>query len=306
MSQWPEKIQITEVGPRDGLQNLALPIPTKIKIEFINALSESGLTQIEASAFVNPTWVPQLADAEEVFAGITKKEHVRYWGLVPNIRGCDRALAAGVDGIAVLAAASETFCQKNTNTTIDGAIERIQPIVAQATSSGKRVRGYISCVIACPYEGEVELLKVRDIAERMLDMGIHEISLGDTIGAAEPTDMRRLFDALDGVLQPEDAIVHLHDTRGNALACLKESLLCGAARFDASCGGLGGCPYAPGAAGNIATEDLVDFAQKRGIETGIDIDKLVAASKIIENALDFPLQSKTYRAFQDSQTPPSV
>ncbi|MBC8200761.1 MAG: hydroxymethylglutaryl-CoA lyase, partial [Planctomycetes bacterium] len=262
------------------------------------------LTQIEASAFVNPTWVPQLADADEVFAGISKNEHIQYWGLVPNLRGWHRASASGVDGIAVLAAASETFCQQNTNTSIDGALERMRPIVSQAASSGVGVRGYISCVIACPYEGEIELSKVRHITECMLEMGIQEISLGDTIGAAEPEDMRRLFDALDGLLQPKDAIVHLHDTHGKAIACVEEALLCGVAKFDASCGGLGGCPYAPGAAGNIATEDLVDFANKNGIETGIDILKLVAASKIIESALELPLESKTYRAFQDSQTPP--
>jgi hydroxymethylglutaryl-CoA lyase len=300
MSQWPEKIQITEVGPRDGLQNQPSLISTQTKIELINALSETGLTQIEATAFVNPTWVPQLADADDVFAGISKNKQVRYWGLVPNIRGWDRALAAGVDGIAVLAAASETFCKKNTNTTIDGAIERMRPIVSQANSSDIGVRGYISCVIACPYEGKVELSKVRHIAECMLDMGICEISLGDTIGAAESEDMRKLFDALDGVLQPEDAIMHLHDTRGNALECVEEALLCGVKSFDASCGGLGGCPYAPGAAGNVATEDLVDFAHNLGIETGVDLDKLAVASEIIESALGFPLQSKTYRALQDS------
>ena len=300
MSQWPEKIQITEVGPRDGLQNQPSLISTQTKIELINALSETGLTQIEATAFVNPTWVPQLADGDDVFAGISKNKQVRYWGLVPNIRGWDRALAAGVDGIAVLAAASESFCKKNTNTTIDGAIERVRPIVSQANSSDIGVRGYISCVIACPYEGKVELSKVRHIAECMLDMGICEISLGDTIGAAESEDMRKLFDALDGVLQPEDAIVHLHDTRGNALECVEEALLCGVKSFDASCGGLGGCPYAPGAAGNVATEDLVDFAHNLGIETGVDLDKLAVASEIIESALGFPLQSKTYRALQDS------
>ena len=176
----------------------------------------------------------------------------------------------------------------------------MRPIVSQANSSDIGVRGYISCVIACPYEGKVELSKVKHIAECMLDMGICEISLGDTIGAAESEDMRKLFDALDGVLQPEDAIVHLHDTRGNALECVEEALLCGVKSFDASCGGLGGCPYAPGAAGNVATEDLVDFAHNLGIETGVDLDKLAVASEIIESALGFPLQSKTYRALQDS------
>jgi hydroxymethylglutaryl-CoA lyase len=305
MSEWPTSIQIIEVGPRDGLQNQAKSVPTETKIKLINALSETGLHCIEASAFVHPSWIPQLADADEVFAGIKKNENVLYTALVPNEHGWDRALAAGVDEIAVLTAASETFCQRNTNTSIDGSIQRIRPIVEQATSSDIGVRGYISCVIACPYEGETNLQTVREITQQMLDMGIKDISLGETIGVAVPTDIRRMYDALDGVLSPEDSILHLHDTRGTALACASEAMRCGVRKFDASCGGLGGCPYAPGAAGNIATEDLVFLAEQRGIETGIDLDALVSASHIIEEALDSPLKSRTYRALQDSNTRPS-
>lgn len=305
MSEWPPSIQIIEVGPRDGLQNQAKSVPTETKIKLINALSETGLHCIEASAFVHPSWVPQLADADEVFAGIKKNENVLYTALVPNERGWNRALAAGVDEIALLTAASETFCLRNTNTSIDGTIQRIRPIVEDAISCDVGVRGYISCVIQCPYEGETNLQTVREITQQMLDMGIKNIAFGETMGVAVPTDIRRMFDALDGVLSPEDSILHLHDTRGTALACASEAMHCGVRKFDASCGGLGGCPYAPGAAGNIATEDLVFFAKQRGIETGIDLDALVSASRIIEEALDSPLKSRTYRALQDSHTRPS-
>ena len=305
MSEWPNKIRITEVGPRDGLQNQSKPISTETKIALIDALSKTGLRCIEASAFVHPKWVPQLADADEVFAGINRKKEVLYTALVPNERGWNRALAAGADEIAVLSAASETFCRRNTNTSIDGAIERIRPIVEHAITCEVGVRGYISCVIACPYEGDTNLQTVRYITQQMLDMGITDIALGETIGVAVPLDIRRLFDALDGVLSPEDSILHLHDTRGTALACVSEAMRCGVRSFDASCGGLGGCPYAPGAAGNIATEDLVYFADKMGIETGVDLNALIAASSIIEKEIDCSLQSRTYRAFQDSHTRPS-
>jgi hydroxymethylglutaryl-CoA lyase len=305
MSEWPKTIQIIEVGPRDGLQNQSKLISTEVKIALIDALSKTGLTCIEASAFVHPTWVPQLADADDVFAGIHRNSNVLYTALVPNERGWNRALAAGADEIAVLTAASETFCQRNTNTSIEGAIDRIRPIVEHATTCDVGVRGYISCVIACPYEGETNLQTVRSITQQMLDMGITDIAFGETIGVAVPSDIRRLFDALDGVLSPEDSILHLHDTRGTALACVSEAMRCGVKSFDASCGGLGGCPYAPGAAGNIATEDLVYFAHRMGIETGINLDALIDASSIIEKELGCQLQSRTYRAFQDAHTRPS-
>ncbi|MDP7005161.1 MAG: hydroxymethylglutaryl-CoA lyase [Phycisphaerales bacterium] len=305
MSHWPDKIHITEVGPRDGLQNQSKLISTETKINLINALSQTGLTSIEASAFVHPKWVPQLADADEVFAGIEKNKKVKYSALVPNERGWNRALAAGVDEIAIFVAASEAFSEINTNTTIRGSIDRIRPIVEHATASDVGVRGYISCVIACPYEGKVDLQKVREITQELLDMGIKDIALGETLGIAVPSDICRLFDALDGVLSPEKSILHLHDTSGRGIACAAEAMHCGVLSFDASCGGLGGCPYAPGAAGNIATEDLVHFAHSNGIETGVDLVKLVAASGIIEKELDCPLRSATYRTFQDAQTRPS-
>jgi hydroxymethylglutaryl-CoA lyase len=305
MSQWPNKIQITEVGPRDGLQNQSKLISTETKINLINALSHTGLKFIEASAFVHPKWIPQLSDADEVFAGIEKNSNVTYSALVPNKRGCNRAIAAGVDEVAVLVAASETFSERNTNSTIRGAIDEISSIIDLAESSSVGVRAYISCIIACPYEGKIDLQKVRDLTQELLDMGVKNIALGETIGVAVPSDMKRLFDALDGVLSPENAILHLHDTNGAGIDCASEAMICGVRSFDASCGGLGGCPYAPGAAGNIATEDLVHFAKGVGIETGIDLDKLVTASSIIEKELDCPLRSKTYKTFQDAQTRPS-
>ncbi len=299
MSDWPTRIYITEVGPRDGLQNQPEPILTNAKIALIDALSQTGLERIEASAFVHPKWIPQLSDADEVFAGIQRNNKVKYTALVPNDRGWNRALAAGVDEIAVLTAASETFCQRNTNTSIAGTLKRSKPIVEHAIACGIGVRGYISCVIECPYEGRTDLVVVRDIVSQMLELGIQDIALGETIGVAQQSDIQKLYEAIDGVLSPEDSILHLHNTTGTALDCAAEAMRCGVVRFDASCGGLGGCPYAPGAAGNIATEDLVDFAHQHEIETGIDLGKLINASSIIERELKSPLQSAVYRASQD-------
>ena len=305
MTSFPSQIQITEVGPRDGLQNQPAFVSTQKKIELIDALSKTGLKTIEASAFVHPEWIPQLSDADEVFAAIQRVQGVTYTALVPNERGWFRALAAGVDEIAVLTAASESFCQQNTNTSLSGAIQRLKPIAEHANKSGVEIRGYISCVIACPYEGPTDLKAVRLITEQMLDMGISTISLSDTLGVAVPEDIQRLYSALDGVLTPEESVLHLHDTHGNALACAAEAMNCGVVQFDTSCGGLGGCPYAPGAAGNLATEDLVSFAHKNGIKTGIDFQLLAAASRVIEQELDCNLSSSAYRTFQDEQTLPS-
>jgi len=305
MTSLPKRIQITEVGPRDGLQNQAKLIPTNKKIELIDALSLTGLRSIEVTAFVHPKWIPQLSDADEVFAGIKRNENVKYSALVPNERGWSRALAAGIDEVGVLAAATETFSMRNTNTSIKGSMERIQPITRHAASCGIDVRGYISCVIACPYENKTDLMVVRLIAEQMLDMGISTIVLGETVGVAVPSDIRKLYDVLDGVLSPEESVLHLHNTHGHALECANEAMLCGVVQFDTSCGGLGGCPYAPGAEGNLATEDLVSFANKEGIETGIDFDSLASASRLIEQELDCNLKSTAYRAFQDAQTRPS-
>ncbi|MDP7005814.1 MAG: hydroxymethylglutaryl-CoA lyase [Phycisphaerales bacterium] len=305
MTNWPKEIRITEVGPRDGLQNQAKQIPTQSKIELIDSLSQTGLTCLEVSSFVHPKWVPQLSDADEVFAGITRKDGVMYTALVPNEHGLQRAIAAKVDGIAVLTAASETFCERNTKTSIKESIDRIKPIVEDATSLGMSTRGYISCVIGCPYEGKTDFAVVRQIVQKMKNIGITDIALGETIGIAVPTDIRKLYEALDGELSPEESILHLHDTRGTALACVAEAMQCGCIQFDSSCGGIGGCPYAPGAAGNIATEDIVYFADRMGIKTGVDFESLVKASEVLEHNLDCQLISRAYRASQDPHTRPS-
>lgn len=301
----PKKITITEVGPRDGLQNQPMAISAESKIEWINALSATGVSTIETTAFVSPKWVPQLADSSEVFSGITRKDGVRYSALVPNEQGWFSALEAGVDEVAVITAASETFSEKNTNTSIEGSLLRVTPIIESAIEHGIPVRCYISCVVACPYEGKIDMKVVQIIAERILDIGATAIDLGETIGVALPQDIRRLYDVLDGVLSPEDSILHLHNTNGKALLCIEEAMNCGVVNFDASCGGLGGCPYAPGAAGNVATEDVVAFAHERGIETGIDFQKLVQASSMIESTLQCSLPSKAYRAFKEAHTFPS-
>jgi len=246
-----------------------------------------------------------LADAVEVFASIKRNSKVKYTALTPNEHGWNRALAAGVDEIAILTAASETFCERNTNTSISGSLLRSKPIIEHALSCGVGVRGYISCVIACPYEGEIDATVVCDIVEKMQAMGIRDIALGETIGVAVPTDICRLYDAIEKHLPPPDSILHLHDTRGTALACVFQAMQCGVTRFDASCGGLGGCPYAPGAAGNLATEDLVYFAHRMGVDTGIDLDALIQASAIVERELGCTLSSRTYQALQDAHIRPS-
>ncbi len=292
----PTSIEITEVSPRDGLQNQSSVITTETKIAFVDALSKTGLQRIEVSSFVNPKWVPQLADAAEVFSGIIRSGNVKYSALVPNEQGWERAMEVGVDEIGLMTSASETFCKRNTNTSIADSIERIKPLVESAKANGVGTRGYVSCVVACPYEGEVDSGHVRSVVKQLLDIGVENISLGETIGVAVPSDIARLYDALEGVLSPEQSILHLHDTRGTALACVFSAMQLGVRRFDASSGGLGGCPYAPGAAGNLATEDLVYFANRMGIDTGVHLAQLISATRIIEESLDSPLKSRVYRA----------
>ncbi|MBC8202860.1 MAG: hydroxymethylglutaryl-CoA lyase [Planctomycetes bacterium] len=292
----PTSIEITEVGPRDGLQNQSSVIPTDTKIAYVDALSKTGLQRIEVSSFVNPKWVPQLADADAVFSGIVRFENVKYTALVPNKRGLDRAMDVGVDEIGLMTSASESFSSHNVNATIADSIERMKPLVESAIASGVGVRGYVSCIVACPYEGEIDAGQVRNIVEQLLDIGVEDISLGETIGVVVPTDIARIYDALDGVLSPEQSVLHLHDTRGTALACVLFAMQLGVRRFDASSGGLGGCPYAPGAAGNLATEDLVYFAERMGIDTGVDLEQLVSATRIIEASVGSSLCGRTYSA----------
>ncbi len=289
-------IRITEVGPRDGLQNEARAIPTDVKVAFIDLLSASGVAEIEVSSFVSPKWVPQLGDASEVFARIKRKPGVVHSALVPNEKGLDAALDAKADKIAVFAAASETFSRKNTNASIAETLERFSPVVKRARDTTLPVRAYISTAIACPYEGPIDPQKVRTLAAKLLQIGCDEIDLGDTIGVAVPTDIELLYEALDGLLTPQQTTLHLHDTRGTALACAFRAFQLGVRSFDSSCVGLGGCPYAPGAAGNIATEDLVYTFNKMGCDTGVDLQRLFAAGKHIAAALDRPVIGRVFKA----------
>ncbi|MHC5022951.1 MAG: hydroxymethylglutaryl-CoA lyase [Planctomycetota bacterium] len=296
----PGRIRITEVGPRDGLQNEPGSIPASAKIRFVELLAASGLASIEVSSFVSPKWVPQLADADDVFAGIARPAGVIYSALVPNERGMERALAAHaagkLDAVAVFTAASKTFSRRNTNASIEESIVRFGPVVAQAKDASIPVRGYISCVVACPYEGPIDGGQVRDVAARLLEIGVDEIDLGETIGVAAPNDIEGLYDDLEDLLEPADTTLHLHDTRGTALACALRAMEIGVVSFDASCAGLGGCPYAPGAAGNLATEDLVYLCARMGIETGIDLEKLFEAGRHIAESLGRTPSGRVFRA----------
>jgi hydroxymethylglutaryl-CoA lyase len=292
----PQRIRITEVGPRDGLQNEKQIVSVDAKVAFIDALSRSGVAEIEVTSFVSAKWVPQLGDAAEVLARIARRENVVFSALVPNEKGLDGALAASVRKIAVFTAASETFSRRNTNATIVETIERLRPVVKRARQERVAVRGYVSCVVHCPYEGPIEPRKVREVAAMLLDIGVEEIDLGETIGVAGPVDIERLYQGLADLVPPRRSTLHLHDTRGTALACTYRAMQLGVASFDASCGGLGGCPYAPGAAGNLATEDLVYLAQRCGIQTGVDLHQLFAAGRLIEAAVGRPLRGRVFDA----------
>ncbi|MHC4414100.1 MAG: hydroxymethylglutaryl-CoA lyase [Planctomycetota bacterium] len=292
----PKHIRITEVGPRDGLQDESAIVSTRDKVAFIDLLSESGVAEIEVSSFVSPAWVPQLRDADHVFRHIKRLDSVVYAAIVPNRRGLERALAANVDKVALVAAASPSFCRKNTNATIDEILEGFKPVIEGAKEARLTVRGYISCAVACPYEGPVAPSRVRHVADRLLEMGIDEIDLAETVGVAVPTDIDELYEGLDGLLAPAQTTLHLHDTHGTALSCVLRALQLGVVSFDASCGGLGGCPYAPGAAGNLATEDLVYMCDRMGYETGVDLERLIAATRQVAKTLGRPLSGRVIAA----------
>ena len=292
----PERIHLTEVGPRDGLQNEPEIIPASVKIDFINQLSESGLTEIEATACVSPRWVPQLSDAVEVLEGIHRKEGIVYSALVPNMEGWQRASDAGVGKISVFTAASGTTSQKNTNGSIKETIERFVPVTDAAHDAGCPVRAYVSCIAACPYEGDVHPEQVASVVRRLLDIGVDEIDLGDTIGAATPADMDSILSEVGQVVPVENLVMHLHDTRGMAVACCLRAMQLGISRFDASCGGLGGCPYAPGASGNLATGDLLYLCDGMGLHTGVDRHLIAKAGHVIGQAMNRPLSGRVYRS----------
>jgi isopropylmalate/homocitrate/citramalate synthase len=292
----PRRVSVVEVGPRDGLQNERVNVPTADKIRFVNLLSAARPAVLEVTSFVSPKAVPNLADAAEVFAGIERRPGVRYTALVPNRRGLERALAVGVPEVAVVTAASETFNQRNINMTIAESLERIAEVVALAREHGVPVRGYVSVSFGCPYEGRVAPERVWAIAERLLEVGCAEIALGDTIGVATPNQVEEVVAPLLERVPAGALGLHFHDTRGTALANVLTALLLGVATFDSSAGGLGGCPFAPGAAGNLATEDLLYLLAGLGVETGMELDAVRAASAFIAARLDHPLTSKVYQA----------
>jgi hydroxymethylglutaryl-CoA lyase len=294
----PGAVRIVEVGPRDGLQNEKALIPTEQKIAFIRLLAGSGLAAIEATSFVSPRAIPQLSDAGAVMAGLSQDGRVQYPVLVPNLKGMERALAAGVRAIAVFTAASESFTRHNINATIAESLANFRPVVALARQEGVTVRGYISTVFGCPYEGAVAPRQVLSVAQALLEMGIGELSLGDTIGVATPNQVVDVLGLLltEGALPVERLAVHFHDTRGTALANVLMALQLGISIVDSSAGGLGGCPYAPGAAGNLATEDLLYMLHGMGIHTGVDLEKVVAATRFIAPLLGHVPTSKYYQA----------
>jgi isopropylmalate/homocitrate/citramalate synthase len=293
---FPKSVRIVEVGPRDGLQNEPHTVPTETKIEFIRLLAASGLKTIEATAFVSPKWVPQMADHAEVLRGLPHEEGVSYPVLVPNLRGFDAAVAAGATEVAVFAAASETFSQRNINCSIAESLDRFAPVFAAARAANVQVRGYVSCVLGCPYEGEIDPAKVADVAATLFENGCYEVSLGDTIGVGTPNRTISLIKTVGGRMPVNRLAGHFHDTYGQALVNIYAALTMGVQVFDASVSGLGGCPYAPGATGNVATEDLLYMLDGMGIETGVDLDRLVAASAFICEKLGRQTQSRVARA----------
>ena len=291
-----DHVHIVEVGPRDGLQNEKVTIPTEAKIDYITALADAGLQTIEAGAFVSPKWVPQMADTAEVYRSIPKDPGVDYPVLVPNMRGLDRAIDAGVTSIAIFTAASETFNQRNINMSIAESFANYAPVVQRAVAARMRVRGYVSTAFGCPYEGDVAPEKVLEVCARLLDLGCYEVSVGDTIGVGTPVQVQGVIGMLLQVIPASKLAMHFHDTRGTALANTLAALEMGIPTFDAASGGLGGCPYAPGASGNLATEDLVYMLEKMGIDTGVDLNRLVAASQMIAPYLDHPLPGRYLQA----------
>ncbi len=295
---YPDTVTIVEVGARDGLQNEPAPVPTAAKIALIDRLSASGLKVVEATAFVSPKRVPQLADAAQVMAGISRKQGVRYPVLTPNMKGFEAAVAAGAEEVAVFGAASETFSLKNINCSIAESLDRFRPVCEAAAARGVRVRGYVSCALGCPYEGAVPPGAVAGVARALFDMGCAEVSLGDTIGAGTPAAARAMVEAAAAEAPIERLAAHFHDTYGQALANLLAVLELGIRTIDSAVAGLGGCPYAPGAAGNVATEDVLYMLDGMGVGTGVDLDAVAAAGWFICDALGRPPASKVSLALR--------
>lgn len=298
LTNLPARVTITEVGPRDGLQNEPAPVPAAAKIAFIKALAESGLTQIEATSFVHPKAIPQLADAEEVCRGLPSRVGVTYSALAPNLRGYERAASCGVRRVAVFTAASETFARRNINMSIAESLSAFEPVLRAARRDGVSVRGYVSTCFDCPYEGSVDRRRVLEVTLALLDLGVDEVAISDTIGTAAPTDVVATVGYVLQHVPRERIALHFHDTCGTGLANVVAGLELGVTRFDASAGGLGGCPYAPGAAGNLATEDLVYLLERMSISTGVDLRKLVAAARGIHEAIGGGFPSRQMRRLE--------
>jgi hydroxymethylglutaryl-CoA lyase len=297
----PERVTIYEVGPRDGLQNEARLVATSDKIAFINALAATVLGLIEITSFVSPKWIPQLADAADVSRGIDRPNGVELTALVPNRRGLDNAMAAGMDHVAVFMSASETHNKKNVNKTIDETLAAFGDVVAPALERGLTVRAYLSTVFGCPYEGDVAVERVVELTEKLVTMGVYQVSLGDTIGVANPAQVEGVLEAVIGNVGVDTLAVHFHDTQGTALANCTVSLGMGITTIDSSVGGLGGCPYAPGAAGNLATEDVVAMLHGMGVATGVDLEKLVECSRMAATMVGHELPSKYLKAHLGKQ-----
>lgn len=292
----PAQVKLVEVGPRDGLQNEKLNIPTSTKLQLIEELADAGLKHIEATSFVSPKWVPQMADATELMNSLQPRAGINYPVLTPNLKGFENAVAAGAKEVAVFAAASEAFSQKNINCSIDESIERFQPIMTAALERDIKVRGYVSCVAGCPYQGEVAPAAVASVSAKLFAMGCYEVSLGDTIGVGTPNKILAVIDAVKAELPLANIALHCHDTYGQALANVYAALQAGISVFDSAVAGLGGCPYAKGASGNVATEDLVYLLQGLGIDCGVDLDKLILAGNHISQALGRDNQARVARA----------
>jgi len=292
----PKRVKLVEVGPRDGLQNEGRTVPPDVKIELIHRLADAGLPVVEAGSFVSPKWVRQMADSAQVLRSIARKPGVSYPVLVPNLKGFEAALAAGADEIAVFSAASETFSRKNTNCSVAEGLERFREVCDAARRHNVRVRGYISCVLGCPYEGDVAYGTVAEVAGRLVDLGCYEVSLGDTIGVGTPGKARAMIEAVARRVPVDRLAGHFHDTYGQALANCYAALECGVAVLDSSVAGLGGCPYARGATGNVATEDVLYMLNGLGIDTGVDLDKLLDAGAYISEFLEREPASKAARA----------
>jgi len=296
----PAQVRIVEVGPRDGLQNEKVLVPTSVKLEFISRLASAGLTHVEATSFVSPKWVPQMSDHKEVMSAITSLPYpsVSYPVLVPNMKGLQAAVECGAKEVAIFGAASESFSKKNINCSIEESLKRFEPVLDSAKQSGVKVRGYVSCVVGCPYEGKIEPKEVARVAKIMYDMGCYEISLGDTIGVGTPGTIRDMLEEVVKVVPLDRLAVHCHDTYGQALANILTALQMGISVVDSSTAGLGGCPYAKGASGNVSTEDVVYMLHGMGIQTGTSLEKLVEAGKFISSHLNRDTMSRVGRATQ--------